>query len=241
MHDTAFAIGSQFLKQYVDVPGALIVELGSCNVNGTIRHSAHEEAIYVGLDAQPGDGVDLVVEPGQPLPLRNDIADAAVTTSALEHDPFFWMTFLELCRITKPGGFIYINAPSNGAFHRYPLDLWRFYPDAGEGLEQWGRHSGHDIRLIESFIARHGDDEWNDFVAVFQKGTGPLPERLLSELFPATNIRGFGSSEIGNHETFPEDMQIIRQLRAKLADQADVIAALEARIAALDGTGDATG
>ena len=28
----------------------------------------------------------------------------------------------------------YLNAPSNGEFHRYPVDCWRFYPDAGGAL-----------------------------------------------------------------------------------------------------------
>lgn len=45
------------------------------------------------------------------------------------------MTFLEYARVIKPGGMIYINAPSNGDYHRYPDDNWRFYPDCGRVLK----------------------------------------------------------------------------------------------------------
>jgi len=42
--------------------------------------------------------------------------------ATFEHDVMFWESFLELVRVLRPGGLLYLNAPSNTAFHRYPLD-----------------------------------------------------------------------------------------------------------------------
>jgi hypothetical protein len=44
-----------------------------------------------------------------------------------------------MARVVKSGGFIYLNAPSNGYVHNHPLDIWRFYPDAGIALEKWAK------------------------------------------------------------------------------------------------------
>ncbi len=64
----------------------------------------------------------------------------------------FWVTFLEGLRVLSPRGFLYVNAPSSGIYHGYPLDHWRFYPDAGIGLEMWGQRMCHPVCLIESFV-----------------------------------------------------------------------------------------
>jgi SAM-dependent methyltransferase len=93
----------------------------------------------------------------------------------------FWLLFLEMLRIIKPGGLLYLNVPSNGSFHRYPVDCWRFYPDSAKALVTWAKRSGYDPLLLESFTARKGEtgnryaDDWNDFVAVFLKEAANLP------------------------------------------------------------------
>jgi hypothetical protein len=73
-----------------------------------------------------------------------------------------------MARVVKPGGFIYLNAPSNGYVHNHPLDVWRFYPDAGIALEKWAKRNNLSANLIESFVSDRGDEIWCDFVAVFQ-------------------------------------------------------------------------
>ena len=150
--------------------------------------AASEQHTYVGLDIAMGPGVDLVIEPEQPIPLQDEFADLVISSSQLEHDTFFWQTFLQLCRITKDGGYIYLNAPSNGNYHRYPQDVWRFYPDAGVALAKWARTNGFDVSLVESFIAHRKADIWNDFVAVFAKGKLTPPRRLISDSVGCENI-----------------------------------------------------
>jgi SAM-dependent methyltransferase len=141
MHDTAFHIGSLAMNIYADLRTDSILEVGSQAINGSLREIALPTTRYFGIDIEEGEGVDLVIEQGEPLPVENDSFDLVIASSVFEHDPCFWMTFLEMCRATRDGGFIYINAPSNGVVHRYPQDNWRFYPDSGRALAEEARRA----------------------------------------------------------------------------------------------------
>jgi hypothetical protein len=174
--------------------------------------------------------VDLVTTPGAPLPVEDASFDLVAASSVLEHDPVFWRTFVEMCRKTKPGGIIYINAPSNGAFHRYPEDHWRFYPDAGKALVRWAVSQGENVTLIESFVAPREADIWNDFVAVFRKGPSrkPPPKQLLhSKIAGCMNIQVGASPEMINYVPISEDMTLIETARAEAQRYNDISAGLE--------------
>ncbi len=225
MHDTASAIGAQFFGRY-SRPGQLIVEIGACDVNGSIRSFADPQARYIGIDILPGPGVDLVVGADVPLPIQNKSADIVVATSVLEHDTLFWATFLDLLRITKDGGIVYINAPSNGWYHRYPNDNWRFFPDAGKALEKWGRLNGYAVHLVESFMGERAADVWNDFVAIFQIEPVASSHDFLSDSVPCTNVRRLDVEEPLRVRPMSEDMSL-------LENATNEIRALKARNATL--------
>jgi SAM-dependent methyltransferase len=219
MHDTAYEHGRRFFALYWQEHFRDVVELGSQDVNGSLRGHAPATASYQGLDTAPGPGVDRVVTPGEPLPLPDGCADVVVTSSALEHDPCFWETFLDLVRLLRPGGLLYVNAPSNHAFHRYPVDCWRFYPDAGTALVAWGRRRGIEVELVESFVARPAAEGWSDFVAVFRKPGPPLARRgRIADLSDTQN--GFDAESTGllreRADTF--DMRALAQARQQLRD-----------------------
>jgi SAM-dependent methyltransferase len=218
MHDTAYEIGRKFFELYWRPEYQQIVELGSADVNGALRDHQPEGSTYIGLDLTSGKGVDLRVASGKKIPLDDEIADVIVSSSAFEHDPLFWMTFLELCRLSKPNGLIYISAPSNGIVHRYPGDYWRFYPDSGRALAAWAAMNGYDLTLVESFTANRSKDQWNDFVAVFQKG--PADERAddkcLFSHFGGVNVLRGTDTELRFPSELTEDQRIINQLRSEL-------------------------
>jgi SAM-dependent methyltransferase len=180
MHDTARLIGEKFFKLY-GRPGDHILDVGAMDINGTLRPYVPAKSIYTGIDLKPGPGVDIVIDEFAGLRHLDDTYDLIVCTSCFEHDMMFWNSFLEMVKLTKPGGFIYINAPSNGPFHNYPVDCWRFYPDAGRALEKYA-NSQSNVTLIESFIAEKGQDGWEDFVAIFCKPKA-RQHGLLSEHF----------------------------------------------------------
>jgi ubiquinone/menaquinone biosynthesis C-methylase UbiE len=166
MHDTAMQNAQKFKSKYVKTLSNLhVVDIGSYNVNGTLR-SIFQGARYTGIDQSAGPNVDIVCN-ADTLPFDNNSIDIVVSSSCFEHDPTFWETFLEMCRIVKPGGYIYINAPSSGPYHGYPGDSWRFYKDSWSSLAQWSTKKGHNIKLLESYVDSQG--VWKDSVGIFQK------------------------------------------------------------------------
>jgi SAM-dependent methyltransferase len=188
MHDTAYELGSLFYETYVQ-PGSCILDIGSMNVNGTLRDARPGGSYYVGVDLEAGNGVDVVVAPDSRLPFKAESFDAVTSSSCFEHDSMFWSTFLEMCRVLKSGGYLYLNAPSRGGYHRYPIDAWRFYPDAGIALRDWARNNYHDIELLESFITENRGDIWNDCVMIFSKNGSP-PGVGVADRHPlAINVR----------------------------------------------------
>jgi hypothetical protein len=79
-----------------------------------------------------------------------------------------------MTRITKLGGFIYVNAPTNGPYHDYPGDNWRFYSDAGQALSYWSSFQFSNepvfpVKVVETFHILPKDDIWVDFVCVWER------------------------------------------------------------------------
>lgn len=167
MHDTALVNAKKFVNKYIPegCSGKTILDIGSCDVNGTLK-PLFSDGTYIGLDAAPGPNVD-IVSSARSMPIDNDSFDVVVSTSCFEHDDRFWLTFLEMCRVLKPKGFLYINAPSAGSHHAYPVDCWRFYLDSWKALEGWGKESGCNIRLLEAYVDPTGD--WKDCVGIYTK------------------------------------------------------------------------
>ncbi|MBV9785523.1 MAG: class I SAM-dependent methyltransferase [Acidisphaera sp.] len=184
MHTSAAELGKKFFETYWRSDFGRILDIGSYDVNGTLREFQPPGSEYVGIDLQHGPGVDLVLQDAYSYPFPEGHFDIIVSTSCFEHDPMFWLTFIECVRVLSPQGFLYINAPSSGVHHGYPYDCWRFCADAALGLQKWAQRVGRPVRLLESFIAVEGPmsaDFWNDYVAVFGKDQASRPGTCLSD------------------------------------------------------------
>ena len=203
MHDTAMEYGAAFFNTYLkNTKDLTIVDIGSQDVNGSLRSVAPPNNKYIGVDFVEAKGVDVVITDPYSLPFEDESVDAVVSSSCFEHSEFFWLLFNEILRILKPTGLLYINAPSNGEFHRYPVDCWRFYPDSGVALQNWGKRSGYNCALLESFIGIRKNDIWNDFVAVFVKdenNNAKHTSRIQNASMPFTNGRLYNSENIANY------------------------------------------
>jgi hypothetical protein len=93
-------------------------------------------------------------------------------------------------RVLKPSGVFYLNAPSNGDFHRFPIDSWRFFPDSGSSLVKWGNYNGLDSVLLEQYTSDRESDIWADYVAIFLKNREYLnnyPNRITEDFNNYTN------------------------------------------------------
>lgn len=237
MHDTAFRIGCRAMDIYSDLKTAKILEIGSYDVNGSLRDNALPTTHYVGVDMEAGPGVDVVIQPGKPLPFDDESFDFILASSVFEHDAAFWVTFVEMCRKAKMGGYVYINAPSNGTFHRYPEDHWRFYPDSGLALARWATSQGQDITLVESFVADRSADVYNDFVAVFRKGPSdlPFPDDAIYKNFACWNVHTWHSTELVNPRDDSEDTVLVTKAHQEIEALRSGISVHEQRLMDLEG------
>lgn len=217
LHPSALYNGDSFFRTYGPYlpPKSRCLDVGAYDVNGSLRQVAPAMWQYVGVDFSAGPGVDVVLEDPYYLPFPDGSFDVAVSTSCFEHSEFFWLSFLEILRVLSPRGLFYLNAPSNGSFHRYPVDCWRFFPDSGKALEKWAKRNQVPTKLLESFVSYQQVNPWNDLVAVFLKDghyAAEYPKRMYSERADVENVH---SSLHNNLLKFTKVTEDLRRLKNK--------------------------
>ena len=125
MHESVMEYVGMIVERY-GLAGMNVLEIGSYNVNGSVRPLFNGP--YTGIDHCEGPGVDAVMEANH-LNFVDDTFDVVVSTSQLEHDPYFWETLPEVARVLRPGGYFILCTVSTGfGIHNEP-DYWRFLPD----------------------------------------------------------------------------------------------------------------
>jgi len=173
MHDSSKQSFKVFLDVYIkDASGAQIsaLEVGSRDVNGSVLDQNRVDIDWKSVDIAPGLGVTHVLEDPYVYPFNDNTFDLVACSSVMEHMEFFWLAFLEMVRVSKEGGYIFISAPSNGSIHRFPIDAWRLYPDAGLVLQNWSIRNGLPIEVREALMLNRTDSgRWVDSCFVFQK------------------------------------------------------------------------
>src|SRR5690348_10574351 len=121
MHLSALNFGQDFFAAYA--PGAgTVIDIGAQDINGSLKEVCPKRLTYVGVDFAAGNGVDVILEDPYRLPFADASAECVVSSSCFEHSEMFWVLFLEILRILKPEGLLYLNVPSNGMVHRHPVD-----------------------------------------------------------------------------------------------------------------------
>ena len=197
MHPSSAAIIDGFVHTYLP-PNASVLEVGSWAASNQqkVRDSFPGASSYVGLDIVDGPGVDFVAT--NPYFWHTQFTspfDVVISAQVFEHNPFFWLTVLNMSLVVKPGGFILIVAPSAGAVHRYPLDCWRFYPDAGAALAAYACCEIVDFGLLNKDFPWNGAGNWRDWYCVLKKpdvdsGANDLMRQILSshQDFPGFNV-----------------------------------------------------
>lgn len=171
---------------------ATVLELGAADVNGSYRaiYSASDKVRYVGADLEPGPGVDMVLTDPYKIPLPDRSVDVVISGQMLEHCEFFWLAFAEMMRVVREDGLVVVIAPSGGPIHRFPVDCYRFYPDAFHALAKYvGCHAvdvWHDER-----------GPWNDLVGVFswRPALTQNPDDAALPALPENAFRGAAGPE----------------------------------------------
>lgn len=126
-----------------------VIEFGGFNDTDNAVQTVLQGHNYTGIDTQSGMNIDVVCNSTYNLPLSDHSADVVFSTSHLQNDAFFWLSFLEMCRVVRLGGYIYVTATTNNAHTR--KNFWRFSGDCWKALSKWGDYNGHRVRLVNSF------------------------------------------------------------------------------------------
>ena len=181
MHLSSLEHVERLVDKYLrNATGVKIVDIGSYDVNGSYKQFFSRPSwTYVGVDLAPGPNVDVALQSPYRLPFASHSVDVIVSGQAFEHIEFFWLTWLEMVRVLKPGGLIFLLAPSRGYEHRHPQDCWRFYPDSYHALAKYG---GLQLLEVKTDWEPHTDPDsapWGDTVGVFKQQTHmPFWQRL---------------------------------------------------------------
>lgn len=184
MHQSSLDHVQRLVAQYLDPAAPLrIADIGSYDVNGSYRPLFEQPRWqYSGVDLLAGPNVDVVLQSPYRLPFASHSVDVIVSGQAFEHIEFFWLTWLEMARVLKPGGYVFLVAPSRGPEHRYPHDCWRFYPD---GFRALAHYAAMDLLACSTDWIPHPDEgsaPWGDTVGVFRQRPMSLWVRLRRRL-----------------------------------------------------------
>lgn len=128
MHESVLAFGHGVLKPEM-VTGKRVLEVGSFNVNGSLR--SHVEALkpayYVGIDIREGPGVDRVATAVEMDAEEFDPFDLIICTEMLEHAENWRADVQSMKSLLSSDGWLLVTTRSKGfPLHEYPADHWRF-------------------------------------------------------------------------------------------------------------------
>ncbi len=186
-----------------------ILDVGAADVNGGYRVLFRDRPVeYTGVDIEDGPGVDVVLETPDRLPFPDGHFDLVLSGQMLEHCPRFWVVFPEMARVLADHGRLFLIAPSAGPVHRYPVDCYRFLPDAYRTLAEVA-----GLHLAE--VRRDERGPWRDLVGVFVRDAAIAPAPPPPVAAPADIAAGTPEEEAtaGRRRTF----DVLRQIHERLA------------------------
>jgi SAM-dependent methyltransferase len=201
-----------------------VLDFGSFINTGQAAHHrlllADYDCDIIGVDIQAGRNVDKVMERPYRIPVPSNSQDVVLSGQVFEHIPFPWASILEIARVLKPEGYLFMTVPSRGHQHS-TYDCWRYYPD---GMRALAAHA--ELRLLEAytdFPPRHDGTRrhdyaaidarsryWGDTTAVFQKPRWKpsLRRRFVREVI----VRD--ANRVGNLEAVPRPGRRRRRTKA---------------------------
>ncbi|HYZ92931.1 MAG TPA: methyltransferase domain-containing protein [Actinomycetota bacterium] len=133
----------RFTEMVAERPGAEVLEVGSRARSGVVRKQWFKGAVYTGTDILEGPNVDMVADAHDLSALGDSRFDFAFSISTFEHLAMPWKAVLELNRVLKTGGVVYVQTHQTCGMHELPWDFWRFSESAFRAL--FNRHTGFEV------------------------------------------------------------------------------------------------
>ena len=139
-------ISSQTRRNFLNVAGVRVLDLGGRNINGTPRNLYRRAAAYVAVDIADGPGVDIVADAAT-LELEERF-HVVLSTELLEHTPLGAEIVATAARHLMPGGTFLATmagpgrAPHGAAGQTKPLRGEYYANVQPEALHAWLRAAG---------------------------------------------------------------------------------------------------
>jgi len=120
-----------FLNTLHALPTGHVLEIGSRARSGiTRRELVPKQLQYVGLDVCAGPNVDLVADAhrlADAVPAEH--FDAVFALSVFEHLAMPWKVAIEINKVLRRGGLVFVQTPQTWPLHDEPFDFWRYSTD----------------------------------------------------------------------------------------------------------------
>lgn len=145
---------------YFEAPSK-VIDFGSFNINGVIGDWV-KSPFYIGVDWKPGPNVDLI-SLAHEVPFRSKFFNMVVSSSMLEHDPYWKKSLTKMIDVLKEDGLFaiswgaarnsphYLATAPNGKFHALKAGL------VIQLLEKLGLYI-HEFQYQRTICLESGDD-----------------------------------------------------------------------------------
>ena len=114
------------MLEHFDKEGFNILEVGSRCVTGSLFGKKFQKAKYTGFDYYPGENVDVVGDAHKLSTYfdEHEKFDLIFSSAVFEHLAMPWKAALEIIKLLKPGGYIFIETHYSFSSHERP---WHFF------------------------------------------------------------------------------------------------------------------
>lgn len=181
-----------FLSKKFNKKGIRILELGSRNVTGTNLRNRFSNAVYIGFDFYDGENVDVVGDAHKLSSyfIGQEKFDLIFSSAVFEHLYMPWIAAVEIQKMLKVGGFVFIETHFSFSSHERP---WHFFQFSDMGLRALFNDSlGFD--LIDSGMS-------NPLSGYFaHNADGYLRHSIVTELYCHSEILCKKRCEVNDFE-----------------------------------------
>lgn len=119
----------KYLYEVGNKPGMKVLEIGSREVTGASNaRKGFAKAEYVGFDYYPGENVDIVGDAHKLSSYFKDGEqfDLIFSSACFEHFAMPWVVALEITRLLKVGGLVFVETHFSFSSHERPWHFFQF-------------------------------------------------------------------------------------------------------------------
>ncbi len=109
---------------------------------------------YIGIDSCSNASADIVIQPGEPVPMDDGVADCIISTQVVYLIPEYKEYLKECKRLLKVGGRLFIS--THGTWTHHPASGGDYYRFTKDGLRYILSEAGFDIQSIVPIIGTLG-------------------------------------------------------------------------------------